>query len=522
MRSNLMLSVRTLYFYANSRGLIWLIILWQVLTCPAAAQELIPNGGFETYRKCPRADNLLEEAAPWYNPNLATPDFYNYCFPTDQIEVAPRTGNGLARLFLDQGWAEYLATPLVKPLEAAKCYYFEMWVASRNPNQYMPETIGAHFSDKTLTSTAKNLLIAKPQVLDVQAKTLTASFKWERVSGTFEAKGGEQFVTVGSFTKLPAFLGFYYIFVDDVSLLPIELDLGNDTTLCGRQSTHLLRAKTPGATDYRWNDGSTSDTYRVTKPGKYWVTVTTPCKVLSDTITVDYALDFSLGRDTTLCIGQSLTLEGPADASNYTWQDGSDKPRFLVTEAGNYRLSVSKVGCVAADTIAVAFIRPPQLELGLDKALCGADVHTITPDFAEGTFAWLDAFDQPERTVTRSGTYRATVTNACATLRDSIRIDYGECGCVIYTPDLFTPNADGVNDVFLPLACGDITIQSLSVFNRWGELIYQTSKTPFQWDGSVGGSVAPTGVYAWQIDYELRQDEKVSQKQKQGRLIVAY
>ncbi|MEZ0538389.1 gliding motility-associated C-terminal domain-containing protein [Fibrella arboris] len=489
---------------------------------PTFAQELVPNVSFETYRNCPRQDNLLEEAVPWYNPNQATPDFYNQCFPTNQIEVAPRTGNGLARLFLDQGWAEYLATPLAKPLEAAKCYYFEMYVSSRNPNQYIAGTIGAHFSNQPLTSTAKNLLFAKPQILDTQAKTVSGSFKWDKISGTFEAKGGERFMTIGSFNTLPAMLAFYYIFIDDVSLVPIELELGKDTTLCGRQSTYLLTAKTPGATDYRWNDGNTSATYLVTKPGKYWVTVTTPCKVLSDTIVVDYALNFTLGADTTLCTAQSLTLRGPANAPNYRWQDGSGLADFQVTQNGTYSLQISQAGCVVTDSVRVTFIKPPQLELGPNKAVCGADVYRIEPSFGDGKFAWQDGFDQIERTVKRSGTYWATVTNACATIRDSIDIDYGECGCVIYTPDLFTPNADGLNDVFQPFACGDITLTSLSVFNRWGEVIFQTDKAPFQWDGTRNGVACQSGVYAWQIDYVLQQREKVSQKQKLGRLIIAY
>jgi gliding motility-associated-like protein len=170
----------------------------------------------------------------------------------------------------------------------------------------------------------------------------------------------------------------------------------------------------------------------------------------------------------------------------------------------------------------VAFIKPPQLELGANKELCGAEVYTIKPAFAEGTFAWADTFAQTERTVDHSGTYLATVSNACATVRDSVEIDYGECGCVIYAPDLFTPNADGLNDVFQPFACGDITVKSLSIFNRWGELIFRTDKAPFQWDGFFNGSAAIAGVYGWQIDYVLQQREKISQKQKQGRLIVAY
>lgn len=501
------------------QALCWLLL---ALTGTAMGQSLIPNGSFETYQNCPRQDNLLEEAVPWYNPNLATPDFYNRCFPTDQIELPPRTGAGLGRIFLDQGWAEYLATPLTKPLEANKCYYFEMYVATRNPNQYLSQTIGAYFSDQPLTSKAKDLLIARPQIVDGATKTITKSYTWERISGTIKASGGERFVTIGSFNKLPPFLGFYYIFVDDVSLKPIDLNLGNDTTLCGRKSTYLLKATTPGATDYKWNDGSTLPTYLVTKPGKYWVTVTTPCTTLTDTIKVDYALDFTLGADTTLCNGQSLTLTGPPDAPNYRWQDGSGQPNFQVGQPGEYSLQIRQAECVVTDTIKIKFIKPPQLELGANKELCGAEVYTIKPTVAEGTFTWQDAFPQTERTISHSGTYRAMVRNACATVRDSVAIDYGECGCIVYAPDVFTPNADGQNDVFQPITCGDITVRSLSIFNRWGELIYQTTTAPFEWNGMVKGAVCLPGVYAWHIDYELLQREKTSQKQIQGRLVVAY
>ncbi len=504
-----------------STKLLW--ALWGILLYASgtvAGQELIPNGGFETYRNCPRQDNVLSEAVPWYNPNQATPDFYNQCFPTAQIELPPHSGRGLGRLFLDQGWAEYMATPLKKPLEADKCYYFEMYVATPAPNKYIPGNLGAYLSAQPLTATTTNLLTGTPQILDSPYKSVTTRFQWERISQTFKAKGGEQYVTIGAFSQLPVFLGFYYIFLDDISLKPIEFSLGNDTTLCGRQSTLLLHADTPGATAYRWNDGSTASTFRVTKAGTYSVTVTTPCTVLHDTIKVDYALPFTLGADTTLCNGQSLTLHVPANAPAYKWQDGSVQNSYLVNRAGTYSLQVSQAGCVAADTIQVRFIKPPQLELGPDKELCGTEVYDINPTFAEGTFAWKDTPDPPERTLHQSGVYRATVSNACATVTDSVAIDYGDCGCVIYAPGGFTPNADGQNDLFQPLACGDITMLSLTIFNRWGAVIFQTDTAPFQWDGQFNNLACPAGAYAWKIEYVLHRREKVSQLQKQGTLVL--
>ncbi|MFD1144683.1 T9SS type B sorting domain-containing protein [Larkinella insperata] len=494
---------------------------WLVVFLPeiGIAQNLIPNGGFEEYRNCPRQDNLLKEATPWFNPNGASPDFYHQCFPSAQMELPPHTGQGLARLFLDANWSEYLAAPLKEPLKAGECYFFELFIATPTPSRYLTGTIGAHFSENPLQSAGKELFTANPQVLDQALDIGIPKLHWEQISGYVKAKGGERFVTIGSYEKSPAFLGFFYLFIDDVSLLPIETDLGRDTTLCGRKSTLRLNATTPGATDYRWQDGSSSPTFLVNKPGTYSVTVTTPCKVLHDTIKVSYILDFDLGRDTTLCEGQLFTLKAPPNLPPiYHWQDGSRMTAYPVTQAGTYSLQIEQGSCVVADTIQIRYVLPPRLNLGLDQNLCGAEVFTIRPEYAEGKFSWQDQTPEIERTVGNSGQFRASVTNDCATVSDTVRVSYSDCGCVVHTPDLFTPNADGQNDRFQPLACGDITLKSLAVFNRWGELIFYTTQFPFEWDGTYQGKACPIGIYGWQIYYDLRQGNGFSAQQKKGAL----
>ncbi len=491
----------------------------------AVGQELMPNGGFESFDNCPRQDNLLSEATFWYNPNKATPDFYHYCFPTAQIELPPHSGQGLARLFMDSGWAEYLASPLKQPLKAGEAYQFELYVSSATPNRYPAGSFGAYFSNQPLiTATQKDLLIPseKPQVIDNTPQRLTKRFQWEKVGGCYTAKGGERYVTIGNFVELPVTLGYYYLFIDDVSVLPIRLDLGRDTTLCGRKSTYRLNPKTPGATSYKWNTGSTEPTLLVSRPGKYWVEVVTPCKVLRDTITINYQLDFSLGPDTTLCDEKPLTLR-VAESGIYRWQDGTQQNTYQVRRASLYTVQVTDANCTARDSINVRYVLSPRLELGPDKQLCGAETFTIKPTVAEGVFRWLDAFAETERTVNTSGVFWASVTNDCATLRDSVTIDYSGCECRVEAPDAFSPNTDGSNDVFEPFACGDITFTSMSIYNRWGELIFQTTNPPFAWDGRYKSERCPTAVYNWTIDYTLKLPGKPPiTKTKQSRLVLVY
>ncbi|GAB4056440.1 T9SS type B sorting domain-containing protein [Spirosoma litoris] len=502
------------------RSLIWMLG-WLAIILPGIAkgQNLVPNGSFENYRNCPTHDNQLIEATPWYNPNKATPDFYHHCFDFGQLILPPHSGQGVAHLYFDQDWEEYLGVRLTHPLKADECYYFEMYVATNTPAKYITETIGAYVSKQPLTGTTTDMLTANPQILDRTPKASVSSLQWQKISGVVNAKGGEEYLTIGSFYKAPPFLGYYYLFVDDVLLTPTNLELGNDTTLCSRRNTLLLDATTPGAADYKWNDGSIKPTLQVTKPGKYSVTVITSCKTLHDSIKVDYALDFDLGADTTLCNGMEMQLSVPsAPAATYRWQDGSAQTTYRVRQQGQYSITVTQANCVATDTIQVRYIKPPQLELGPDKELCGAETFTIKPIVAEGKFSWQDQYATRDRTVNTSGVFWASVRNDCATVTDSIEIDYGACDCILYAPNSFTPNDDGQNDVFLTYGCGDIKITSLSIFNRWGEVIYRTTTQPFQWDGYYRGKPCEIGVYAWSVQYELHHGKKVKIDQKQGPL----
>ncbi|GAB3950375.1 hypothetical protein GCM10028805_28270 [Spirosoma harenae] len=502
------------------KGYFWLFV-WFVIYLPGivVGQNLVPNGSFENFRNCPIHDNQLEEAIPWYNPNKATPDFYNHCYDFGQLILQPHSGNGAAHLFFDVDWEEYLGIELTQPLIANECYYFEMYVATNTPSKYITETIGAHFSTQPVTSTNTSMFRVTPQILDNIPRNGVGNLEWHRVSGVISAQGGERYLTIGSFMKTPPFLGYFYIFVDDVSLVRVKMDLGNDSTLCSRKATYQLDATTPGAIDYRWQDGSTKSTFLVTKPGTYAVTAVTACKTLRDSIKIDYALDFDLGADTTLCNEQTLTLQVPAStASTYYWQDGSAQTTYLVRQAGTYSIRVQQADCVASDTIRVRFIRPPTLDLGLNKELCGAQTFTIRPAFTDGKFSWQDGFVDEARTVNTSGVFWGLVKNDCATVIDSIEIDYGACDCVLYAPNSFSPNGDGLNDVFLAYGCGDITITSLAIYNRWGEVVFKTDKYPFQWDGFYHGEVCETGVYAWKIQYDLKRARKVKSYQDHGPL----
>jgi gliding motility-associated-like protein len=71
---------------------------------------------------------------------------------------------------------------------------------------------------------------------------------------------------------------------------------------------------------------------------------------------------------------------------------------------------------------------------------------------------------------------------------------------VIYIPNSFTPNRDDLNDTWRPVGSYVSSI-TVSVYNRWGGLVYKTDEMGFAWDGTIGGLDAPTGSYVYFIEF---------------------
>jgi len=68
----------------------------------------------------------------------------------------------------------------------------------------------------------------------------------------------------------------------------------------------------------------------------------------------------------------------------------------------------------------------------------------------------------------------------------------------LYVPNAFTPDADGENDTWIPVATAMYSIE-VSVFNRWGEEVFTTTDLSKHWDGKYRGQDCPVGVYSWKI-----------------------
>ncbi len=213
-----------------------------------------------------------------------------------------------------------------------------------------------------------------------------------------------------------------------VVVMPMpELELGNDTTLCGGDSLVLTPGE--GFASYVWQDGSTGSTYTVTQPGGlYYVQVAAASGcAAADQINVDFypEIELNLGADTIICQGESITMDAPGGMTSYTWQDGSTGTSYTATETGNYWVTVfNEFGCSKTDTLYLYVDESPTtLDLGNDTAICAGYTYIIDPGFFL-EYLWGDGSTASTLTVTEPGTYSLTVMGGCNNATDSITISY--------------------------------------------------------------------------------------------------
>jgi gliding motility-associated-like protein len=81
----------------------------------------------------------------------------------------------------------------------------------------------------------------------------------------------------------------------------------------------------------------------------------------------------------------------------------------------------------------------------------------------------------------------------------------------IYVPTSFTPNNDGKNDMFRPIAPTGV-VYLFEVFNRWGQKVFSTDNTSLGWNGKIQDILQPSGVYVWHLKAKTRAGKEVVKK----------
>ena len=151
------------------------------------------------------------------------------------------------------------------------------------------------------------------------------------------------------------------------------VDLGNDTTLCS-QATLLLSAVVPGST-YHWTTGNVTSSILINVPGTYGVTVDLGGCTAYDEITVDYVgtLALDLGPDATLCPDDGLQLTASIPGGTTVWSTNTVGSSITVSDPGIYWATITVSVCSVTDSITIAQVPLPPVDLGPDAVVCEGD-----------------------------------------------------------------------------------------------------------------------------------------------------
>jgi len=281
--------------------------------------------------------------------------------------------------------------------------------------------------------------------------------------------------------------------------------IGSDTSICPGHTILL----DPGSEFdfYVWHDGSQQQYFYVDTAGTFWVEV-----IDSNGCTGRGYIDIAWKDnilpdipDTSACFGESVRFSPGPDFETYLWSDGSTDSVLMAQEEGSYWVKVLTSCGEATDTFALDYYQEIVVRLGNDTSICADETILLDPGPGFDSYLWQNGDQNQVFNVTERGIYWVQVSDGKCQATDTILIDH----CPdITVPNVFTPNGDQYNDYFY--AIGEYTEQfHLMVFNRWGQLLFETNDMNEKWDGKNNGTKCPQGTYFWVVDcryYSLNGD----------------
>jgi gliding motility-associated-like protein len=320
-----------------------------------------------------------------------------------------------------------------------------------------------------------------------------------------------------------------------------SVNAGADTTIC--LGSPLQLNASGAATTYNWQVpvNGTLSCYACVNP-----IATTPVSTYfvvngsspqgcaaNDTIqvTVNTPVTVNISGPDSVCLGQSVQLTATG-AAIYTWTpaEGLNNPNIGnpmakpdASQIGTapsavitYQVTGSDNKACFTDTksVDVTVFNYPVLTVGPDATINVGGTYQInatastnvvslvwTPSGSLSCASCLTPIAQPVKTTK----YVLTATNdgGCTT-SDSIRIQVVCNNSNFFVPNTFSPNGDGVNDHFIVNGTGLNVIPSITIYNRWGQIVFQKSNfapntVADAWDGTFNGQPAPADVYIYTI-----------------------
>lgn len=283
-------------------------------------------------------------------------------------------------------------------------------------------------------------------------------------------------------------------------------DLGKDSTVCGGLNVLLDATCSDTNAQYLWQTGKKTPIINVTQNGKYKVTVTNFCGAISDSIQFDfYAIpNPNIGPDLVFCDNIPPTFRSVNAANKddkYLWSNGNTDTITSFSTAGKHWVSITNPCGIFTDSVEFKLSTSPIVDLGKDTVLCGTfsvllDAKNTGMDYLWSPFGETTAIIYANKQIK----YSVLVTNAEGCIgKDEFSIG-NNCISSAWFPNSFTPNGDFLNETFKPVLI-NFEHYEMKIYNRWGELLFETNDLDNSWDGTYKGVACQAGVYFYTCQF---------------------
>jgi gliding motility-associated-like protein len=311
----------------------------------------------------------------------------------------------------------------------------------------------------------------------------------------------------------------------------VTLKAFNDTLICQGDAVQLYTSG--DGLQFFWtpavdlNDPNARNPVAVTNnTTTYEVTATIGHCSANDRVTVRTVPypTANAGADISICYNTTTQLSANIVASSFTWNPGGSLSNPLILnpvakpkQTTTYVLTATDtLGCPkpVRDTVVVTVLPKVNAFAGNDTAVViGQPLHFLATGGIN--YLWsppsaLDNVNIADPTATYDGSidsirYKVMVSDEKNCLDSAfINVKIYKTNPQIFVPTAFTPNGDGVNDLFRPIGVGIKSIEYFRVYNRWGELVFSTTINGKGWDGKISGTPQTTNTFVWivkGIDY---------------------
>lgn len=377
--------------------------------------------------------------------------------------------------------------------------------------------------DANITSTG--LCITDPIVLTAVGSA--TNWEWDlgdnspsqvgtTIAHTYAAPGFYTVTLIGTNTGLCVASDTASLVIEVVAPLVMEsLFEAVPTGDCDAFEVEFLNSST-GSDVFIWNFGD-GDTSAVTNPvhpyaspGTYVITLGVVDLACGDTVFSSQQVEISvpglvleLNSPEVLCDGQSVDLDAGAGFDAYLWSTGDPTMTITVTEPGDYTVEVTDGFCVGVDTISV-IVSPPHPLLA-DLTVCPGDDALLTIPFDVDTAIWNTGATGPSLLVEAAGAYWfvGEDTFGCP-VTDTADVSIATIvDAQVLVPNVFTPNGDGENDLFLVQGVQGASYD-LAIYDRWGGKVFRSTVLSTGWNGRRNNSdgEVPDGTYFVIVTYK--------------------